>query len=44
MSLCGLFMSSHLEAVGGKAEMEVKDGEDDNDKDELENDTDGTET
>ncbi len=35
-------MASHLEAVGGEAEVVVEDGEEDNDNDESEDDADGT--
>ncbi len=35
-------MASHLEAVGGEAEVVVEDGEEDNDNDEPEDDADGT--
>ncbi len=44
MSLCGLFVSSYLEAVGGEAEVVVEEGEEDNDEDEPEDDADETET
>ncbi len=37
-------MASHLEAVGGEAEVVAEDGEEDNYDDEPEDDTDGTET
>ncbi len=37
-------MASHLEAVGGEAEVVVEDREEDNDDDEPEDDADGTET
>jgi hypothetical protein len=35
-------VASHLEAVGGEAEVVVEDGEEDNDYDEPEDDADGT--
>jgi hypothetical protein len=35
---------SHLETVGGEAEVVVEDREEDNNDDEPEDDTDGTET
>ncbi len=37
-------MASHLEAVGGEAEVVVEDGEKDNDDNETNDDADGTET
>ncbi len=37
-------MASHLEAVGGEAEVVVEYGEEDNGDDEPEDDADGTET
>ncbi len=37
-------MASHLEAVGGEAEVVVEDREEDNDDDEPEDDANGTET
>ncbi len=37
-------MHSYLEAVGSEAEVVVEDGEEDNDYDEPEDDTNGTET
>ncbi len=44
MSICGLFVFSHLEAVGSEAEVVVEDGEEDNDDDEPEDVQIGTET
>ncbi len=37
-----VYVASHLEAVGGEAEVVVEDGEEDNDDDEPEDDADGT--
>ncbi len=37
-------MASHLEGVGGEAEVVVEDREEDNDDDEPQDDTDGIET